>query len=40
MFNALAPVLILLVPLWYLGVFILLFKIWQELRAIRTSRGL
>ena len=24
---------------WYIGVFVLLFKIWQELRAIRLNRG-
>jgi hypothetical protein len=24
---------------WYVGVFVLLYKIWQELRAIRLSRG-
>ena len=24
---------------WYVGVIVLLYKIWQELRAIRVSRG-
>jgi hypothetical protein len=24
---------------WYVGVFVLLYKIWQELRAIRLNRG-
>ena len=24
---------------WYIGIFVLLYKIWQELRAIRLNRG-
>ena len=34
------PVLFFAIPslIWYVGVLVLLFKIWQELKAIRLSR--
>jgi hypothetical protein len=40
MFNFFGPVVLLLVPAWYIGVFILLLKIWQELKTNRAGRGL
>jgi hypothetical protein len=40
MFDFFGPVVLLLVPAWYIGVLILLLKIWQELKALRVSRGL
>jgi hypothetical protein len=34
------PILLFMLPalVWYVGVFVLLFKIWQELRALRLSQ--
>ena len=39
-FMSFFPALVFIVPalLWYIAVIVLLFKIWQELKAIRLSR--